>query len=187
MDKVAFMDCCSSSHWFVVKSTGTLQKLHLLITEQYFGQTIRHKAGKQLFGGFSILTSWQFFLLLSCHLSQRKSGENDLLPTAGQEGAIPQLWGWGLASTQWRRSVIRGQEEPTDGRWWRGFTNFESHATLRHSSTWINRFISVIVVVIKQYIAQNKLNIVLKGRTLIITSLQGFSRLLWIYWQRRKL
>lgn len=30
-------------------------------------------------------------LLLSFCLSQRKSGKNDLLPTAGQEGTLPQL------------------------------------------------------------------------------------------------
>lgn len=60
---------------------------------------------------FKILSDVFFFSLF-----QRKPGKDDLLPTAGQERALPQLWGWGLASTQWRRSVIRGQEGSTQGR-----------------------------------------------------------------------
>lgn len=47
-----------------------------------------------------------------------------------------------------------------------GFTNFESNATLRHSSTQINNFISVTVIVIEQYQEETELSILLKGRTL---------------------
>lgn len=59
---------------------------------------------------------WFSGFLFSLCLSQGKPGEDDLLPTAGQERTLPQLWGWGLASAQWRRSVIRGQEGSTQGR-----------------------------------------------------------------------
>jgi len=53
---------------------------------------------------------------LSLSLSQRKPGEDDLLPAARQERALPQLWGRGLATAQWRRWVTRGQEGTSQGR-----------------------------------------------------------------------
>lgn len=67
-----------------------------------------------------------------------------------------------------------------------GFTNFESNATLRHSSTQINNFISVTVIVIEQYQEETELSILLKGRTLIITSL-SISRFLWVSWEMMQL
>lgn len=64
-----------------------------------------------LLSKFYLLIQW-----LSFCFSQRKSREDDLLSAAGQERALPQLWGWGFATAQWCRSVFRGQEGSTQGR-----------------------------------------------------------------------